>query len=67
MLWEFSYLALGCTKSSTNITPVLLGEFCSERKYHWVRWDAVCKPKSLGALGIVDTKLTNTCLMAKWI
>jgi hypothetical protein len=38
-----------------------------KRKYHWVRWDAMCKPKSLGGLGIVDTKLMNICLMAKWI
>jgi mannosylglycoprotein endo-beta-mannosidase len=37
------------------------------RKYHWVRWDALCKPKSLGGLGIIDTRLMNICLMTKWI
>jgi hypothetical protein len=24
----------------------------TKRKYHWVRWDAICKPKSLGDLGL---------------
>jgi hypothetical protein len=38
-----------------------------KRKYHWMRWDAVCKPKSLGGLGIIDTRVMNICLMAKWI
>jgi hypothetical protein len=37
------------------------------RKYHWVRWEALCKPKSLGGLGIIDTRLMNICLMTKWI
>jgi hypothetical protein len=39
----------------------------AKRKYHWVRWLAMCKPKCLGGLGIVDTRLMNVCLMAKWI
>ncbi|XP_071679612.1 uncharacterized mitochondrial protein AtMg00310-like [Lolium perenne] len=37
------------------------------RKYHWVRWEALCKPKSLGGIGIIDTRLMNKCLMTKWI
>jgi hypothetical protein len=36
-------------------------------KYHWVRWSAMCKPKTLGGLGIIDTNLMNTCLMARWV
>ncbi|XP_071674451.1 uncharacterized protein [Lolium perenne] len=39
----------------------------AKRKYHWVRWSAMCKPKCLGGLGIVDTRLMNICLLAKWI
>jgi hypothetical protein len=38
-----------------------------KRKYHWVRWEAMCRPKALGGLWILDTKLMNICLMAKWI
>ena len=36
-------------------------------RFHWVRWEAMCKPKSMGGLGIMDTKIMNICLMAKWI
>jgi hypothetical protein len=39
----------------------------SRNKYHWVRWSAMCKPKILGGLGIIDTNLMNTCLMARWV
>jgi hypothetical protein len=39
----------------------------TKRKYHWVRWSAMCNPKSLGGLGIVDTRLMNICLLVKWI
>jgi hypothetical protein len=27
----------------------------------------MCKPKSLGGLGIIDTRLMNICLLVKWI
>jgi hypothetical protein len=39
----------------------------TKRKYHWVRWSAMCNPKSLGGLGIVDMRLMNICLLVKWI
>ena len=39
----------------------------TKRKYHWVRCDAVCKPKALGGLGIIDTEIMNQCLMVKWV
>jgi hypothetical protein len=38
-----------------------------KRKYHWVVWSAFCSPKTLGGLGITDTKIMNICLMVKWI
>lgn len=38
-----------------------------KRKYHMVRWPVVCRPRKLGGLGIVDTRLMNKCLMVKWI
>jgi hypothetical protein len=33
--------------------------------YQMVWWDAMCRPKSMGALEITDTKLTNIGLMVK--
>jgi hypothetical protein len=37
------------------------------RKYHMVDWPTVCKPKELGGLGILNTRLMNVVLMLKWI
>jgi hypothetical protein len=38
-----------------------------KRKYHWVNWPEVCRPKDQGGLGVMNTKLMNIALMAKWI
>jgi hypothetical protein len=32
-----------------------------------VDWPAFCKPKELGSLGILNTRLMNLALMLKWI
>ena len=29
-------------------------------------WDQICRPKQLGGLGVINTKLLNTCLLTKW-
>jgi hypothetical protein len=36
-------------------------------KYHMVRWNAVCRAKEFGGLGILNTKIFNDCLITKWI
>jgi hypothetical protein len=38
-----------------------------KKKYHWVNWAEVCKPKERGGLGVMNTKLMNISLMVKWI
>ena len=38
-----------------------------KRKYHLVKWTVVRRPKSLGGLGIINTRLQNIALMCKWI
>jgi hypothetical protein len=38
-----------------------------KKKYHWVNWAEVCKPKEQGGLGVMNTKLMNISLMVKWI
>ena len=32
-----------------------------------VNWGIVCGPKDFGGLGIVNTRIMNDCLLAKWI
>jgi hypothetical protein len=34
-------------------------------KYHMVRWEAICRPKEFGGLGVVNTQVFNECLMSK--
>jgi hypothetical protein len=38
-----------------------------QRKYHMVKWEDVCQPKSQGGLGVINSKAMNIALMAKWI
>jgi hypothetical protein len=38
-----------------------------KHKYHWVLWVAICKPKDLGGLCIIDTKIMYICPILKWI
>jgi len=32
----------------------------------WVNWENVCKPLEEGGLGIRDTRMFNSALLAKW-
>jgi hypothetical protein len=32
-----------------------------------VKWEDVCQPKSQGGLGVINSKMMNIALMAKWI
>ncbi|KAL4301914.1 hypothetical protein GQ457_10G019110 [Hibiscus cannabinus] len=36
-------------------------------RIHWVRWDHLCKPASLGGLGIANLDLLNRALIGKWV
>jgi hypothetical protein len=42
---------------------------CDEhkKKYRLAKWSILCKPKSLGGLGIVDLDTHNKCLLSKWL
>jgi hypothetical protein len=32
-----------------------------------VKWEAVCRPRKFGGFGIINTQITNECMMVKWI
>ncbi|CAN1257445.1 Transposon TX1 uncharacterized 149 kDa protein [Linum perenne] len=36
-------------------------------KIHWIRWEIVKTPKSLGGLGVHDMRILNSSLLAKWV
>jgi hypothetical protein len=38
-----------------------------KNKYHMVKWDALMTPKEFGGLGFTNTRVTNECILAKWI
>jgi hypothetical protein len=38
-----------------------------KRKFHWVNWPEVCRPKDQGGLGVINTRFLNIALMTKWI
>lgn len=37
-----------------------------KQKYHMVKWDVICSPKETGRLGVINSKIMNWCLIAKW-
>jgi exonuclease III len=38
-----------------------------KHKYRLAKWNILCRPKDQGGLGILDLKLQNKCLLAKWL
>jgi hypothetical protein len=38
-----------------------------KKKYHWLKWGEVCKPKDLGGLGIINSSVLNASLLLKWL
>lgn len=37
-----------------------------KQKYHTVRWETICSPKEVGGLGVINSRIMNWCLLAKW-
>ena len=38
-----------------------------KRRYHMVKWETLIRPKDFGGVGVLDTRIMNTCLLIKWI
>ena len=43
------------------------GDSVEKKKIHWVRWDGLSLPKSLGDLGCKRLKAMNEALLGKWL
>jgi hypothetical protein len=46
---------------------IISGILDKKKKYHMVKWEELAKPRGHGSTGFTDTRLTNECLLAKWI
>ncbi|WJX91754.1 hypothetical protein P8452_73481 [Trifolium repens] len=44
----------------------LWGARNGNKKINWVKWEDVCKPKTLGGLGVRDIRAVNISLLTKW-
>jgi hypothetical protein len=44
----------------------LWGSRNGRKLVNWVKWEDVCKPKSLGGLGVRDLRVVNISLLTKW-
>jgi hypothetical protein len=38
-----------------------------KKRYRLVKWSILCKPKSLGGMGITHLETQNICLLSKWL
>ncbi len=38
-----------------------------KRKYHMLRWEALCRPKEFRGMGFINTRVMNAALLCKWI
>jgi hypothetical protein len=36
------------------------------KKISWVSWKSICQPKREGGLGVIDVRVVNVSLLAKW-
>jgi hypothetical protein len=62
----FYLLPLGTHRDRDSVRARFLWRGVGEEfKYHMARWPALCRPKDLGELGIINTQILNECLMTE--
>jgi hypothetical protein len=75
--WQSRYLASDgrltlLNSSISSISMFARSRFFRQKKkgklsYHLVKWETICSPKEVGVLGVINTKVMNWCLIAKWV
>jgi hypothetical protein len=64
----FYWLQDGVHKKMDGIRAKFLWQGTEDKfKYHMAKWEMVSRPKDLGGLGIINTRMMNECLLVKWI
>lgn len=38
-----------------------------KKRYHFIKWSTLCRPKDFRGLGFMDTRTMNIYLLSKWI
>ncbi|KAE8716021.1 RING finger protein [Hibiscus syriacus] len=56
-----------CLRLNSLLSNFLWGGGVDKKKMHWVSWDKVYRPLSVGGLGVTDLSLLNRALLGKWI
>lgn len=65
---RFYWLHEGVYKKMDSIRANFLWQGTEQKfRYHMAKWEMVSRPKDLGGLGIINTRLMNDCLLMKWI
>jgi hypothetical protein len=64
----FYLLPLGAHRKMDGVTSKFFWSGASgDFKCRMIKWDAVCRPKEFGGLGILNTRIFNECIITKWI
>ena len=58
---------MGTIKRLIQFERIFFGKTNKKRRYHMVKWGTLIRPKDFGGVGVLDTRIMNTCLLVKWI
>lgn len=64
----FYWLPDGVHKQMDRVRATFLWQGTEDKfRYHMAKWEMVTRPRDLGGLGVINTRLMNDCLLVKWI
>ncbi|RVW27814.1 putative mitochondrial protein [Vitis vinifera] len=65
--WQKAYLSFGGRITLIQSCLTHLPRVGEGKRDHLVRWDVVCKPKTIGGLGLGNISWRNLALLGKWL